>query len=137
MEIKENTMIRDRISQYLADYRDYSEFNCDELADGILALLCPKFVWTEDWPKEEGDYWFYGYAYQREFEDTILNKNGKRKQELNMIQVRKISNGFVVIRNGNFWYESEKGPGLFTRMITPNTQNLHMGGVGMNEIVCD
>ena len=51
--------------------------------------------WTTQIPEQEGWYWFYGDAFT--FDLSKYCKN-----ELYMVRVRKISNGYAYIANGNF-----------------------------------
>ena len=64
--------------------------------------------WTKTFPKKEGWYWFYGYRFKRETE-----------KEYCIVQVRKISNGFMYICNGNFMFKKETGEGKFIPAILP------------------
>jgi hypothetical protein len=60
-----------------------------------------KQEWTTEIPKCEGWFWFYGDAFTFDINNHCTN-------ELYMVRVRKISNGFAYIANGNFM-ENEKG----------------------------
>jgi len=65
--------------------------------------------WTKEFPNKVGWYWFYGYVFQ-----------GEDNKELCAVRVRKISNGFAYICNGNFMSKKETGEGVFTPMTIPN-----------------
>jgi hypothetical protein len=65
--------------------------------------------WTKKWPTKPGRYWFFGWPYGRQWEI-----GGKfKKPELNCVNVWKVSNGIMLIREGSFWGESEGSIGLF------------------------
>lgn len=57
--------------------------------------------WKQEFPKEEGYYWFYGYRHGKK------SYSKDNKPELMLIKVRKIQNGFMYVGNGQFVYESE------------------------------
>ncbi len=69
--------------------------------------------WTEAWPTKPGMYWFYGWPYGKD------EKNPEEKPELNLIEIRAISNGVMVIRSGQFWFKREGGVGKFTEVDLP------------------
>ena len=70
-----------------------------------------KVKWFEKFPTQVGSYWFYGWAYEGE-EDT-------RKPGWNYVTVRKISNGVMHTCNSHFWFEKEKGHGMFCKINFP------------------
>ena len=54
--------------------------------------------WTEDWPTEPGDYWFYGQP----------NVNFPTKEEeVYLVKVSKISNGLMFVTNNRWLYKTE------------------------------
>ena len=55
-------------------------------------------MWTTIIPDYEGWFWFYGDAYSKKID----------REELYMIRVRKIRNGFVYIADGSFM-ENKRG----------------------------
>lgn len=64
--------------------------------------------WTQEWPREEGWYWFYG----------VRNKGYQKKIQA-PLKCRRISNGFIYVLDGHFAYESEAGPAWFKKMDEP------------------
>ncbi|MFA5299278.1 MAG: hypothetical protein WC389_13900 [Lutibacter sp.] len=67
-------------------------------------------IWSNKLPTKEGKYWFYG---------ELWNPNGKPEPELEIIDVKKISNGFCYISHGTFVYEGEGMQGLWLKMQEP------------------
>lgn len=55
-------------------------------------------TWTKEIPKQAGYYWFYGDP----FTDKRWTKPEDIRIELSLVEIRKISNGFVYIARGNF-----------------------------------
>lgn len=51
--------------------------------------------WVKGFPNSESDYWFYSYRY------------GDKKPELQLLKVREISNGFMMIADGQFVWKHE------------------------------
>ena len=74
--------------------------------------------WSKKWPKKAGNYWFYGYRYGKESCGT------PNDPELVFMKVRKISNGFMLIGNGQFMYESEVEEPHFQKAILPELPHL-------------
>lgn len=70
-------------------------------------------MWTKKWPEEEGYYWFYGYRYGKE------SCGHKRKPEYMVMRCRKISDGFILLGNGQFVYESEPEEAHFLKIELP------------------
>ena len=75
--------------------------------------------WTDKWPNKEGCYWFYGHPYKGE-------KEQGRKPELNFVRVQKISNGFIYVREGAFWFKKECDYGLFRKIDAPKLPKLNI-----------
>lgn len=73
------------------------------------------------WPTKEGYYWFYGFPYGI---DRLENK-----PSWSCVNVRKISNGVIFIRDGNFWYASEGAVGVFFPAEMPQTPSLEEYGI--------
>jgi len=68
-------------------------------------------IWFEEWPKEPGNYWFYGYT-SRWIKDP----------ELHLVQVRLSGNILPVpmyITDGRFVYESDGAQGLWQPATLP------------------
>ena len=87
--------------------------------------------WTNEWPTEEGYYWFWGYPYGK----SIVEGRGlgDSKPSLSVIHVSPISNGMMVTRDGSFWFSEEwnrsneyvtGGHGLFLKMDEPDMPTL-------------
>lgn len=68
--------------------------------------------WTLDVPEREGRFWFWGDAFRSK---TSLFPP---KEELCMVHVHKISNGYSYIANGNFM---ENKDGLWQEAVVPET----------------
>jgi len=79
--------------------------------------------WTKEWPTEPGRYWFFGWPFGHQWEI-----GGKFVEpELNCVNVWKIANGIALVREGNFWDESEGGIGLFCKADLPELPDVtHM-----------
>ena len=58
-------------------------------------------MWTKKWPNKEGNYWFYGYRYGR------ISIGQKCDPEYVFVKARKISNGLLIIGDGQIMYSSE------------------------------
>lgn len=71
------------------------------------------------WPKTTGWFWFYGYPY---------GLDDDKKPDWSMVQVVELGTGqnksCVHVRNGHFWYPSEKGVGVFIPAVLPETPDL-------------
>jgi hypothetical protein len=75
-----------------------------------------KGKWTKEWPMKPGRYWFYGWPYGHT-KETI---NGSPVEpELNYVNVWKISNGIMWVREGQFWNKGEGAVGLFCKADVP------------------
>jgi len=57
--------------------------------------------WTKKFPKKEGNYWFYGYRYGR------VSCGHPCEPEHMLVRVRKCSNGFLYMADGQFMGENE------------------------------
>jgi len=59
------------------------------------------FGWSQEFPKKEGDYWFYGDPYMGQMGG---NYNGNIKPDIEMyfIKVKKINDGFMAVVDGQF-----------------------------------
>ena len=69
--------------------------------------------WGAKFPDKEGCYWFYGYRYGNFFGDR------KNKKELCFCKNVKISNGTMLIADGQVMYRSEIQEGLFQKVQLP------------------
>jgi hypothetical protein len=63
--------------------------------------------WINEIPQESGYYWFIGYPW---------NNRKEHGNELYFVSVKKISNGFMYITDGNFM---ENKNGLWQKVILP------------------
>lgn len=70
--------------------------------------------WTKKFPNKEGLYWFYGYRYGKSMGSLPDNK-----KEFMLVSVRKITNGFLIVANGQFMEESELEEALFCKTEYP------------------
>jgi hypothetical protein len=68
--------------------------------------------WTTEIPKREGRFWFYGDAFASDITRHCKN-------EIRIVRVREISNGFAYIADGNFM-DNKKGF-WGDEIIFPNT----------------
>jgi hypothetical protein len=57
--------------------------------------------WTTEFPKEKGEYWFYGYRYGK------ISVGRECEPELMFVEVIKSSNGFLYNAAGQMMWESE------------------------------
>ncbi len=69
--------------------------------------------WTKEWPTEEGFYWLYSYRYGK------ISCGYEQKPELMLMEVHKISNGFMGVANGQIVYESEVEEPWFQKAVLP------------------
>jgi hypothetical protein len=60
-----------------------------------------KTKWSNKFPTKIGRYWFYGYRYGK------VNCGYVCEPELMYVMVRKVSNGFMYVANGQFMFEKE------------------------------
>ena len=65
--------------------------------------------WSKETPQEIGYYWFYGDPFTSDINKDCQN-------ELNMVEVWRISNGYAYVCKGNFM-ENERG--LWQKMYVP------------------
>ena len=79
--------------------------------------------WTKKFPDRSGHYWFYGYRFGKYFGDP--EKGGTlNKPELCHVKVRECMNGFMVVADGHFMYESEIEQGHFMPIELPEFPEL-------------
>lgn len=76
-----------------------------------------KSMWKNEWPTEPGSYWFYGWPYG-------IGQFKKETPELNYVEVRKVTNGMMVVNSGAFWYKSEGWIGMFSKVDIPEFPDL-------------
>ena len=69
--------------------------------------------WSTEFPKEEGEYWFYGYRYGK------ISCGREEEPELMFVEVRKTSNGFLFIAAGQMMWESEVEEPHFMKVDLP------------------
>lgn len=70
-----------------------------------------KETWTDEWPKEPGLYWFFGYPY-----------GVKDITAPGLHLVRAVRNGqgtITYVREGHFFYRSEGAVGKFAPVELP------------------
>lgn len=79
-----------------------------------------EITWSEEWPTEPGDYWFYGWTWL----DNTMERNGPPKYH--HVQVHVTAGGArVYIARGNFMYKSnlvrnyERHVGVWTPVTFP------------------
>jgi hypothetical protein len=78
--------------------------------------------WTKEWPRKEGEYWFYGWLWG----DT-KNFDGKPKDpQLEYVAVTKIPNSIVYVTQGALIYKSEKHIGLWSPIELPELPVLEL-----------
>lgn len=71
-----------------------------------------EYEWTKEPPTEAGSYWFCGSLYEGE------------KPGLYYIECWGISNGKLLVVNGNFWDPAaDSGPGWFAKIDTKEIMN--------------
>jgi hypothetical protein len=82
--------------------------------------------WQDTFPQEEGYYWFYGWRFDRINRITGKPNTGKPdKPRLHLVDVRKASNSFMYVTDGNFMYESEiSSGGKWLKATLPELPNL-------------
>lgn len=66
-------------------------------------------------PKKDGWYWFWGYRFGKK------TGNSENEKELILCRCRKISNGIMVIGDGQFMYEKELEEAKFIPATLPIT----------------
>jgi hypothetical protein len=76
--------------------------------------------WQDNFPQEEGYWWFYGWRFDRI--NRITDK--PNKPEICFVKVRKASNAFMYITNGGFMYEQEIGGGKWLKATLPELPEL-------------
>ena len=75
--------------------------------------------WTTEFPKEVGNYWFYGYRYGKVSCDQAC------EPEWMIVKVRKCANGLLYEAKGQFMYESEVEEAHFAPVDLPDFPKLH------------
>ena len=78
-------------------------------------------MWSKEFPKEEGDYWFYGYRYGR------ISCGRKCDPEWMRVKVRKIANGMMYVAEGQFLHEEEVEDAHFMKIEYPVPPKLSGG----------
>ena len=67
--------------------------------------------WVHKYPTKPGEYWFAGERYGR---NAFAKEKGDLPHyEICLCKARKVSNGLIVIANGQFLYKSELGDEWF------------------------
>lgn len=80
-------------------------------------------TWTTEFPKEVGDYWFYGYRYGCRY--GKLSCGQKCDPEYMAIEACKCSNGMMYVSDKHFiMYMEELGEAWFTPIVLPEFPKL-------------
>jgi len=86
--------------------------------DDVLPATWKKVISTEGWtkglPQKEGHYWLYGYRYGE------VSCGTANKPELLLAQVYKISNGLLIVADGQFVYGGEMEKAWHREATIPN-----------------
>ena len=77
-----------------------------------------KLKWSTKFPKKAGNYWFYGYRYGK------ISCGQKCEPEWMIVKVRKCSNGFLHMANGQFFHERELEEAHFAPFELPEFPKL-------------
>lgn len=72
----------------------------------------------KDWPDREGRWWFYGYRYGK------VSCGREVQPEVYLCDVRKVSNGLMVVAEGQFMYETEVEKPNFIRATLPELMDI-------------
>lgn len=72
--------------------------------------------WQDEWPKEKGFFWFYGWRFGKE---GVGSK--ERKPELCMVEVcgTAVKGQFVYVTHGHFLFE-EEAEGKWLQAVVPD-----------------
>lgn len=73
--------------------------------------------WTKKFPNKEGLYWFYGYRYGK------IIGGDEQDKEFILVELREISNGSMLIGNGQIIYKNELEEALFCKAEYPEIPN--------------
>ena len=73
--------------------------------------------WVQEFPREEGYYWFYGKRYGT----SSLARD--KPPELTLVNVRKIVTGFSYVADGQFMYKTEPTDYYFQKAKLPKLPN--------------
>jgi hypothetical protein len=74
--------------------------------------------WSTEFPKKEGDYWFYGYRYGK------ISCGQPCEPEWMIVKVRKCANGVLHVANGQFMHTSEVEEAHFAKLELPEFPKL-------------
>ncbi len=69
-------------------------------------------MWTKELPKTPGLYWFYGKRFKQDKDDKLY-----------FVRTSEIKNGFILVCEGVFMWESERGNGWFMAIDVPELPN--------------
>ena len=72
-----------------------------------------KCAWSKEFPQEAGLYWFHGYRYGK------ITCGQKSEPETMLVTVRKITNGFMYVADGQFMSEGEVEEPNFLPVVLP------------------
>ena len=78
-------------------------------------------MWIDEWPKEKGLWWFYGWCFGKE---GIREDN---KPELCLVKVSGPlgSGDFMYVTNGHFLYEAEGATGKWQKAVLPKLPKIN------------
>lgn len=69
--------------------------------------------WTQEWPTEEGFYWFYSYRHGR------VSVGEEAKPKLLVMEAMKSMTGIACVASGSFVHNSEPEEAWFKKIILP------------------
>jgi len=81
--------------------------------------------WQKEWPTEPGSWWFYGYR----FGNKVFPWKENEKRELCLVEVRKVSNGIILVTHGHF-LDKREADGVWQKAILPE---LPVDSLSLNE----
>ena len=75
-------------------------------------------MWTETWPTEPGEYWFYGWCFW----------NRDEPPKLHFVRAyRSGDGGIAFVAEGHFAYSAEEGYGMWQPVDLPEPPELGNG----------
>jgi hypothetical protein len=74
-------------------------------------------MWTREWPKVAGKYWFYGWCF----------RDRHQQAKLHYVEVKQGSNSLFYVTNGHFLYKSEGGYGYWREVDLPDLPEIIEG----------
>lgn len=78
-------------------------------------------MWQDEWPKEKGLWWFYGWCFGKE---GLLGK--EREIELCLVKVSDsaVKGSMVYVTSGHFLYKGEGAIGKWQKALLPELPEL-------------